>query len=106
MHQSVAPDCGVNWCIRKDTVKASDFGPHGYFGPFFRRAWYYRNASYRKMNGIKIVNKRSTLQILLILFILAQNSPEEATNLARTCPKFPPSPKLEALQYFLYDVFE
>ncbi len=39
-------------------MKASKFGPDENSGLFsFKRAYYHQNASYRKMNKIKIVEK-------------------------------------------------
>jgi hypothetical protein len=49
---------------------------------FSRRACYYQNAYYRKMNGIKVVDKLSTCKVGSVHF-LAQNSPKEATDLAK-----------------------
>jgi hypothetical protein len=47
------------------------------------------------MNGIKVVDKLSNCIVGLSSF-LAQNSPKEATDLARNGPKFPGDSKLEA----------
>jgi hypothetical protein len=44
------------------TVKASNFGP------FFRRACYYQNAFYRKMNEIKVVDKLPICKVDSVLF--------------------------------------
>jgi hypothetical protein len=67
------------------TVKASNFGD---LGPFFRRACYHQNASYRKMNGTKFADKLSICEVGSVRS-WHKNPPKEATNLARNGLKFP-----------------
>ncbi len=51
----------------KSTVKASNFEPHGNFGPFFfRRACYYQKASFRNRNEIKVVDILSTCEVVSV----------------------------------------
>ncbi len=62
---------------------------------FFKRVCYYQNASYRKNESNKSCRQTFDLQSWFCSF-LAQNSPIDATDLARNGPKFPWGPRLEA----------
>ncbi len=45
------------------TVKASNFGPRGKFGPFFRKGLLLSKRVLQKMNGVKIVDKLSICKV-------------------------------------------
>jgi hypothetical protein len=67
-----------------NTVKASSFGLHGNFGPFFQRALVSSKRVLPINKWIKVVDK---LLICKVGSVVAQNSHKEARHLARNDPK-------------------
>jgi hypothetical protein len=68
-------------------VKASNFGPHVNFGLFSEGHDITKTRTYRKMTGIKVVDKRLIYKIGSSHFWHI-NSPKEAADLTRNGPKF------------------
>ncbi len=79
------------------TAKASNFGPHGNFGPLFQKSLVSLKRVLQKNERNKSYRKDSDLQIRFCSF-LVHDSPKEATELAKK------GPKLEAftVQYVPY----
>ncbi len=72
---------------------------------FFRRACYHRNAFYRKMKTIKVVEKLQIYKFGSVLF-LVHDSSEAATELAKKASKFPWGLKLEGFTVDLDYLFQ
>jgi hypothetical protein len=81
------------------TVKASNFEPQENVGLLFRRASYHQNESSKKMKGIKVVEKRSICKLCSVHFFV-QDSPKEATDLAKIDSKVPWSAEFEIFTVF------
>ncbi len=73
-----------------NTVKASNFGPHGEYKPFFRLVCYHGNASYRKIKLVKLEKKKWINFWCTVLFCscYVHNSAKEPMALSRICPEF------------------
>ncbi len=78
------------------TVKATNFGPHGNFGPLFQKGLLLLKRILQKNEENKSCRNSLDVQIRFCSF-LVHDSSKEATELAREGPKFPWGPKLEAL---------
>ncbi len=85
------------------TVKASNFGAHGNSEPF-SKDYHHQNASYRT-KVITVIETVSIGKLALLRSCFVQNSPKEATDLARIGPTFPWGATLTAFTVFVVIVW-
>ncbi len=71
------------------TIKAPNFGPHGNFGPLFRKSLLSLKRVLQKNEENKSCRNTLDLQIRFCSFFFVHDSPTEATEPARKSPKFP-----------------
>jgi hypothetical protein len=80
----------------KRTVKASNFGPHGNFGPLFQNNFLSSKRFLQKNEENKSCRKTLDLQIWFCSLLVHDSLKKKLQNVQEKGPKFPCGPKLEA----------